>query len=109
MSGGQNVEYSEENFRRAAEKTGGVRDKLNGIIDNLESTTSGRGKPWGTDPIGVAFGDGQGGNPGYVESRDNLLTGSRNVAATFGNFYDSQVESANYLRDNEDGTRDGMR
>lgn len=109
MSGGENVEYSEDAFRRAAEKTGGVRDKLNEIIDTLANNTNARGEPWGTDPIGNAFGQGQGGNPGYVVSRSNLLTGSRNVAATFGNFRDSQVDSANLLRDTEEGNRDGLR
>lgn len=102
------VDYNDEAFRLAAERTGGVRDRINGVIGRLETTINGRGEPWGSDSLGRSFADGQDGN-GYVLSKGNLLGSARNVAGTMGSFHDGQVESANYLRDMEDGNRDGLR
>ncbi|MEU1985389.1 hypothetical protein [Nocardia sp. NPDC019395] len=109
MGDGQNVEYNEQAFRRAGAKTGAVRDKIQGVIDTLESSIASRGAPWGTDTLGDTFANGQNGNPGYTTARDNLVEGAGNVAGTFGSFHDGQIESADLLRDMEDGNRDGLR
>lgn len=105
---GDRVDYNDEAFRAAAERTGGVRDRINGVISSLESKINGRGEPWGSDSLGRSFAVGQAGN-GYVPSKKNLLDSARNVSGTMGQFHDGQVESADYLRDMEDGNRDGLR
>ncbi|MEU4312606.1 hypothetical protein [Nocardia sp. NPDC024068] len=105
---GDRVDYNDEAFRRAAGKTGGVRDKINGVIDTLTASIDGRGEPWGGDSLGQSFANGQDGN-GYVPSKKNLIDSARNVSGTMGQFHDGQVESADYLQDMEDGNRDGLR
>ncbi|MEU1523122.1 hypothetical protein [Nocardia rhamnosiphila] len=105
---GDRVDYNDEAFRAAAERTGGVRDRINGVISSLESKINGRGAPWGSDSLGQSFAVGQDGN-GYVPSKKNLLDSARNVSGTMGQFHDGQVESADYLQDMEDGNRDGLR
>ncbi|MFD4405904.1 hypothetical protein ACFWPH_24405 [Nocardia sp. NPDC058499] len=109
MGEGQNVEYDEDAFRGAAAKTGAVRDKIQGVVDTLQTSIASRGAPWGTDSLGDTFANGQNGNPGYTTARDNLIEGAENVAGTFDSFHDGQVESADLLRDMEDGNRDGLR
>ncbi|GGL23644.1 hypothetical protein [Nocardia jinanensis] len=105
---GDRVDYNDEAFRAAAERTGGVRDRINGVIGRLETSINGRGAPWGDDSLGLSFANGQDGN-GYVPSKKNLIDSANNVAGTMGQFHDGQVESADYLQDMEDGNRDGLR
>ncbi|MFI5715600.1 hypothetical protein [Nocardia sp. NPDC051750] len=102
------VDYNDEAFTAAAERTGGVRDRVNGVIDTLTTSINGRGEPWGNDTLGNSFLNGEA-NDGYSSGKTNLFASARNVAGTMGSFYDGQVESANYLKDMEDGNRDGLR
>ena len=100
------VEYHESEFRAAADATGGVRDKVQDVIDTLTRSTASRGEPWGNDELGNSFATG---DSGYRTARGNLVTGARNVVGTLDQFHDGQVDSANMLRDMEDGNRDGFR
>ncbi|MEU2103158.1 hypothetical protein [Nocardia sp. NPDC019255] len=101
-----NVEFDEHLFRKAAQKTGHVEDRINGIIDRLSASIAARGNCWGNDTIGRNFANGSG---GYTTTRDNLIKGARNVAGTFQNFSEGQTKTANLLRDMEHGNRDGIR
>ncbi|MGW0183530.1 hypothetical protein [Nocardia sp. NPDC003345] len=105
---GDRVDYNDEAFRAAAERTGGVRDRVQGVIDNLELRINGRGQPWGNDSIGQNFANGQN-NDGYRSGKTNLIDSGENVAASLDSFYQGQIESADYLQDMEDGNRDGLR
>lgn len=102
------VDYNDEAFRAAAERTGGVRDRVKGVINTLETSINGRGKPWGNDTLGNSFYNGQN-NDGYGTGKTNLIDSAENVAGTMNSFYEGQVESADYLQDMEDGNRDGLR
>ncbi|WP_280400310.1 hypothetical protein [Nocardia carnea] len=102
------VDYNDEAFRAAAERTGGVRDRVKGVLDTLETSINGRGTPWGNDTLGNTFYNGQN-NDGYGSGRTNLISSAENVAGTMDSFYKGQVESADYLQDMEDGNRDGLR
>lgn len=101
------VNYNDEAFRAAARSTGGVRDRVNGVLNDLERNINGRGEPWGGDSLGQSFYNGQN-NDGYGSGKTNLITSGRNVAGTMGAFHDGQVETADYLRDMEDGNADGL-
>ncbi|UGT70016.1 hypothetical protein LTT66_07550 [Nocardia gipuzkoensis] len=104
-----NVEFDEHLFRKAARKTGHVQDRVNGIIDRLSTSIAARGNCWGDDTIGRNFASGPDGQGGYTTTRDNLISGARNVASTFENFSEGQTETADLLRDMEHGNRDGIR
>ncbi|BDT94282.1 MULTISPECIES: hypothetical protein [Nocardia] len=104
-----NVEFDEHLFRKAAQKTGHVQDRITGIIDRLSTSIAARGNCWGNDTIGRNFANGPDGSGGYTTTRDNLIKGARNVAGTFENFSEGQTETADLLRDMEHGNRDGIR
>ncbi|MBB5912863.1 hypothetical protein BJY24_001730 [Nocardia transvalensis] len=95
-------------FRKAAEKTGDVRDKINGVLDTLKANLDSRGTPWGTDSIGSQFAHGEGGEGGYLDSRKNMVEGAQNVAGTMDSFHQGQVKSAAYLEKMEQQNRDGF-
>ncbi|MGW5385208.1 hypothetical protein [Nocardia sp. NPDC003963] len=105
---GDRVDYNDEAFRAAAHRTGGVRDRVDAVLDTLESRIGARGKPWGDDSLGTAFYEGDNDN-GYRSGKKNLVASAENISGTMGSFHDGQVESADYLQDMEDGNRDGLR
>ena len=89
------VEADAALFRQAALKTGHVRDRVNGVLDTLQTSLAGRGTPWGDDKIGKQFADGP---DGYLVALTKLTTGTTNMALTFGNFSDGQIQSADLLQ-----------
>lgn len=103
------VEFDEGLFRKAAQKTGHVHNRIEAVLDTLEASINARGKPWGTDTIGHTFEFGEGGSGGYKTSKTKLVEGGHNMAGSFENFSTSQTKSANFLRDMENGNRDGVR
>ncbi|QLY31849.1 hypothetical protein [Nocardia huaxiensis] len=83
---------------KAGGKTGDVRDRINKVLDTLESSLAARGRPWGTDEIGDQFANGAN---GYQATSVNLVKGGRNMSGTFDNFSDAQLKAAKDLRDTD--------
>lgn len=92
----------------AAGKTDKVHDGVEAVVNTLVANIGARGEPWGgsEDTLGKGFAEGKN---GYKSSRDNLVTGGRNVAATFANISKGQSDGARKLQGMEDGNRDGFR
>ncbi|MGW6724408.1 hypothetical protein ACWF9G_00760 [Nocardia sp. NPDC055029] len=90
------VKVYEDLLRKAAGKTGDVRDRVNGVLDNLVNSLDARGEPWGHDTTGNAFAEGE---SGYKAGRDGLLESGRNAAKTMDSYSDAQTTAADKLRD----------
>jgi len=93
--GADKVEADPDDFQKAAEKTGAVRDKVRGILNTLETSISSYGTPWGNDKRGASFTDGE---QGYFAARENLTGNIENVANSFNNFRSGQAQTVVALR-----------
>ncbi|QBS42951.1 hypothetical protein [Nocardia sp. CS682] len=102
------VQYESELFFKAAKKTGDARDRINGVLNTLQSSINSRGNPWGNDTLGRSFANGADGSGGYTSSRDNIIMGAQNIAGSLGNFSTGQTKSAKLLEKMERGNRDGF-
>ncbi|NKY88771.1 hypothetical protein [Nocardia veterana] len=103
------LEAEAELFRKAAYRTGDVRDRINNVLNTLRANLAARGNPWGTDSIGHQFAHGAGGEGGYLDSKKNMIQGAENVAGTMDSFHQGQIKSAEYLESMERRNRDGFR
>ncbi|MBU3068010.1 hypothetical protein KO481_41665 [Nocardia sp. NEAU-G5] len=90
-------------FRRSANVTRALSDKLAGIWTELANGADAIGTCWGTDKIGKTFADGDGtqNNPGYLSTRstmDNGINGDQGFCSSINNIAESQVQTANYIQ-----------
>ncbi|MET8422600.1 hypothetical protein [Nocardia sp. NPDC004860] len=90
---------------RASEKTGEVRDGINGVVNTFTAQSDALGTPWGNDSLGSQFANG---DQGYLASKKNILEGASNMAGTFANFSKSQKDSADELERTEEANREGF-
>ncbi|GGN85878.1 hypothetical protein [Nocardia rhizosphaerihabitans] len=104
----EKFQYEPLLFRRAAAKTGSVRDQINGVIDRLETAATARGACWGSDTFGNNFYNGDANN-GYGASKTNSTDSARTMAENMNSFSTGQLESARLLEQMEKGNYDGMR
>ncbi|WP_278264900.1 hypothetical protein [Nocardia sp. AG03] len=95
-------------FRRAAAKTGSVRDQITGVIDRLEAAAAARGACWGNDTFGTNFHNGDADN-GYGASKKGSIGSARVIAKNMNSFATGQLDSARLLEKMEKGNYDGMR
>ncbi|WP_280481237.1 hypothetical protein [Nocardia cyriacigeorgica] len=93
--GADKVKADPDDFQRAAEKTGAVRDKVQGILNTLQASISSYGTPWGNDKLGSSFTDGE---QGYFAARESLTGNIENVANSFNNFRSGQAQTVVALR-----------
>ncbi|MFE3442565.1 hypothetical protein ACFXNW_06005 [Nocardia sp. NPDC059180] len=103
--GADKVDVDPDDFRRAAEKTGGVRDKVQGILDGLQTSIASRGTPWGNDKMGASFTDGEN---GYFAARESLTGNLDNVVNSFNNFRSGQAQTVIALNKMERGNEDSF-
>ncbi|MFE6923268.1 hypothetical protein ACFVAV_19725 [Nocardia sp. NPDC057663] len=103
----EKFQYEPLLFRRAAAKTGSVRDQINGVINRLEAATNARGTCWGNDTFGNNFYNGDADN-GYKTSKANTTDSARAMAENMNSFSTGQIESAQLLEKMEKGNYDGM-
>ncbi|WP_157574078.1 hypothetical protein [Nocardia jejuensis] len=94
------LESYKDLLRTASNKTGKVRDGIDDVVDQLISSTEGRGEPWGNDTMGRGFATGEN---GYVASSTNIVTGARNMSGTFANFSKGQLDALALLTNMDDG------
>ncbi|GAB2562191.1 hypothetical protein [Nocardia heshunensis] len=87
---------------KASEKTGEVRDGINGVVNTFNGQSDALGTPWGNDSLGNQFANG---DQGYLASKDNIVKGATNMAGTFANFSKSQKDSADKLEATEEANR----
>ncbi|MEV0767904.1 MULTISPECIES: hypothetical protein [Nocardia] len=99
------VGVTPEQVRGAAAKMGDLRDRLNAILTNLETSLDARGAAWGGDGYGSTFADG---DQGYLAARENLTEGIRNTAMTFDSYSDGQYEAATLLARTERRSKDSF-
>ncbi|WP_067860975.1 hypothetical protein [Nocardia shimofusensis] len=85
---------------KAAQATGEVRDRINGVLNTLATSLASRGEPWGNDKLGKQFAEG---DHGYTKSRENLEKSAENMATSFGNFSKTQTDAARELRKMDHG------
>ncbi|MTE11534.1 hypothetical protein [Nocardia aurantiaca] len=90
---------------KASEKTGEVRDGINGVVNTFTAQADSLGTPWGNDSLGNQFANG---DQGYLASKKNILEGASNMAGTFANFSQSQKDSADELERTEEANRQGF-
>ena len=57
----------------------GLRDTVNGILENLTTTIANLGQPWGNDSYGNQFASG---SQGYLASRDDLIDSASGALPT---------------------------
>ncbi|MFI9506322.1 hypothetical protein [Nocardia sp. NPDC052566] len=89
------VENDPDLLRKAAQlKTAHVRDRLKGVLTNLDAALAGRGRPWGDDKIGHQFYNGA---QGYGVGRANAQTNVKNAATSYDNYEKGQIKSADLL------------
>jgi|GEM_PF-2338670 len=96
----QTFSIDPEAFRKSANVTRGVSDKLHGIWTDLATGLDGLGKPWGTDKIGKQFENGDSGN-GYSSSYSAMgdgITGGKGFCASINNVADGQDSTADYVQ-----------
>ncbi|WP_156959404.1 hypothetical protein [Nocardia sp. BMG51109] len=98
------VELDPDKFRTAAGKTGDVRDRIQGVLDNLSASLD-PGSPWGNDKIGSQFHDGPN---GYGASKKNLFENGGNFQTTFGRFSDGQRDAATKLESQDQANGRGI-
>jgi len=103
-----NVENYPDLLDTAATKTGDVQDRIDTVLNTLQTSLAGRGAPWGNDKLGNQFANGDGNN-GYLCQNEALNTGAGNLASTFANFSNSQSTAAGKLRKMEDGNEGQFR
>ncbi|MFC4124721.1 hypothetical protein [Nocardia rhizosphaerae] len=103
----EKFQYEPLLFRRAATKTGAVRDQINDVINQLENSASARGACWGSDTFGNNFYNGDADN-GYGSSKKNTTDNARAMADNMNSFSNGQLESARLLEQMEKGNYDGM-
>ncbi|GAA5067099.1 hypothetical protein [Nocardia callitridis] len=89
-----NLEADAELFRKAAQKSGHVRDRIDTVLSTLTTSLASRGAPWGDDKIGDQFANGAN---GYLAAVGKLSGGTTNMSITMNNFADGQTKSANLL------------
>ncbi|MGW5105795.1 hypothetical protein [Nocardia sp. NPDC004123] len=104
MSGGR-LESYRDLLMKASEKTGDVRDGINGVVNTFGAQADALGTPWGDDSLGNQFANG---DQGYLASKKNILEGATNMAGTFANFSKSQKDSADKLEATEEANREGF-
>ncbi|KQY33250.1 MULTISPECIES: hypothetical protein [Nocardia] len=104
----EKFEYEPLLFRRAAVKTGSVRDQINGVIARLDAAAAGRGSCWGDDTLGQNFFKGDADN-GYEASKKNTTDSAKAIAGNMGTMCDGQLESARLLEQMEKGNYEGLR
>ncbi|MQY23169.1 WXG100 family type VII secretion target [Nocardia macrotermitis] len=95
------VKVDPEQLRRAAVKTGEVRDRIGDVITTLQSALAGRGQPWGDDSLGHQFADGE---KGYLTAKQNMITGAGQFEKTFDSYSSGQSQSADKIETTEHGT-----
>jgi hypothetical protein len=88
------VQVSPEKLRSASVKTADVADRLNEVINTLSAALASRGNCWGNDSIGNQFANG---NNGYLETKNNMITGTGQFKDTFNSYAKGQSDSANSL------------
>lgn len=103
------VEFDSGLFFKAADATGRVRDRIQGVLDTLATSTASREGCWGTDTLGANFLYGPDGDNGYDSSRENTVDNADSMATGMKNLSTGQYESAVLLRNMEQGNRDGLR
>ncbi|MFI6046321.1 hypothetical protein ACIA8C_32205 [Nocardia sp. NPDC051321] len=94
----ETFEFHPDDFRAAAGKTAHVGDRITDVVNNLTSTLSGRGAPWGDDKMGKQFADGPGGGDGYHSSKKNLVDGTTSMAGSFNDVAANQRTVADKLQ-----------
>ncbi|WP_194825899.1 hypothetical protein [Nocardia sp. XZ_19_231] len=104
----EKFEYEPLLFRRAADKTGSVRDQVNGVINRLDAAAGARGRCWGDDTLGQNFFNGDADN-GYGASKKNTIDSATSFAKNMGTMSKGQLESARLLEQMEQGNYEGLR
>ncbi len=104
----EKFEYEPLLFRRAAAKTGSVRDQINGVISRLDAAAERRGNCWGDDTLGQNFFKGDADN-GYEASKKNTTDSAKTIAGNMGTMSAGQLESARLLEQMEKGNYEGLR
>lgn len=95
------VKVDPEQLRKAAVKTGDVRDRIGSVISTLQSALAARGECWGDDSLGHQFADG---DKGYLTAKNNMITGAGQFEKTFDSYSTGQVNSATQIEQAEHGT-----
>ena len=96
----QQFSIDPEAFRKAANVTRGVSDKLSGIWNDLATGLDALGKPWGTDKIGNQFASGDSNN-GYTSSITGMregIVGPKGFCASINGVADGQDSTADYVQ-----------
>jgi hypothetical protein len=82
-----------------------AQTQLQAIVDTLSNGVNQYGvETWGNDSYGRNFADDSNGNPGYVSSRTNLLSGGNNMATAIGEFGTGMTTAANNASTGEDNS-----
>ncbi|MCU1643452.1 MAG: hypothetical protein JWN03_3727 [Nocardia sp.] len=92
-------------LRTAAGKTAAVQDGIQQVVNTLVSSSDSRGEPWGDDSLGNQFANGAN---GYTKSKTNILEGANNMAGTFGNFSQGQLDAVTKLTNMDQGNASGF-
>ncbi|MFE1593229.1 hypothetical protein [Nocardia sp. NPDC058705] len=90
------VKVTESQLRKAAGRTGDVRDAISAVLNGLQTSLDGRGAPWGGDTTGKQFTDGEN---GYFAGREGLMQSAANSAETMDSYSKAQSKGADHLRD----------
>jgi hypothetical protein len=100
MMGTQRFQLDPAAFRKAADKTRSVSDRINQVWTDLDAGTSGLGSPWGTDKTGEQFAKGPHGNDGYESTKENVrngITGPQGYVASLNNLAKGEDDTADYI------------
>ncbi|MGF6882745.1 uncharacterized protein YukE [Nocardia sp. GAS34] len=92
------IELDPTELKAAAERSKSIADAIGTARTALLQTLTANGSPWGSDSFGGKFAKG---DQGYVAARDSLLAGMANLAGTFEQIYQGQVDAANSFAETE--------
>ncbi|QIS08977.1 WXG100 family type VII secretion target [Nocardia arthritidis] len=98
------VAVTPSQLRGAAGQMAAVRDKVDTILSDLESSLNSRGAAWGDDSYGATF---AAGDNGYLVAHKNLAKGMGDVAKTLGSYADGQYKAAGLLEEQDKHHRFG--
>jgi|GEM_PF-2316885 uncharacterized protein YukE len=85
------IEIDPTELQAAAGWSKSIADAIGAAQTALQQTLTANGTPWGSDSFGDKFAKG---NQGYVSARDGLLEGMTDLAGTFAQLYQGQLDTA---------------
>jgi uncharacterized protein YukE len=86
-----NLEVNPGLLGLAAADVSALRDRVQGIVDDLQSDLASRGTSWEHGSFGTAF---AGGAHGYLAAKDQLFQSAQNLATTLGHYSSAMSQAA---------------